>query len=385
MAVASVRDQIGDAMGLTFGVLGPLWAEDDRGRLALKGPRHRAVLARLLVARGRVVPVTQLVDDLWEQPPENAIGAIQTFIAALRRVLEPDRAPRQAARVLVSAPPGYAVRIEPEQVDAGRFENAVRRAGELLDASRAAEAVTELDGALALWQGPAYAEFAEFSWARGEIVRLDEMRLLAVESRARALLESGRAAAAVVAMESHLHDHPLREQAWMLFALGLYRGGRQADALAALRTVRGRLRAELGVDPGPELRELEAAILAQAPHLDARRDVGAAGMAAREREAGYAAGRADGAERAPARADSNGSQVVGGAATGGDGGVEDRGNTTDPAEPQVDPGPEVLGSEDSRGGAKGRGPAGCSSGVQESWRGWRARRRRWRVAECGWC
>ncbi|MFI6871792.1 BTAD domain-containing putative transcriptional regulator [Nocardia sp. NPDC050406] len=265
-----MRDRIGDAMSLSFGVLGPLWAEDDRGRLSLKGPRHRAVLARLLVARGRVVPVTRLVDDLWEDdPPENATGAIQTFVAALRRVLEPDRPPRQPARVLVTEPPGYALRIAADQTDAGRFESAVRHAGELLAADDAAEAVSELDAALELWQGPAYAEFSEFAWVRAEIGRLDALRLLAVEQRARALLALGNVSDAVAAMEAHLLEHPLREQAWQLLALALYRGGRQADALAALRKIRTLLRAELGVDPGPELRALESAILAQDPELDA--------------------------------------------------------------------------------------------------------------------
>lgn len=254
-------------MSLSFGVLGPLWAEDAHGRLALKGPRHRAVLARLLVARGRVVPVTRLIDDLWEDPPENATGTIHTFVAALRRILEPDRPPRRPARVLVTEPPGYVLRIEPDQVDAERFEQAVRHAGISLEAGRAAEAVAELDAALALWHGPAYAEFAEFAWVRAEIARLDEQRLVAVEQRARALLAVGRTSDAVVAMEALLHDHPLREQAWYLLASALYRGGRQADALEVLRTVRTRLRDELAIEPGPELRELESAILAQAPHL----------------------------------------------------------------------------------------------------------------------
>ncbi|WP_052373725.1 BTAD domain-containing putative transcriptional regulator [Nocardia otitidiscaviarum] len=257
-------------MALTFGVLGPLWAEDERGRLPLKGPRHRAVLARLLVARGRVVPVARLIDDLWDDPPEQAVGAIQTFVAALRRALEPDRPPRRPARVLVTEPPGYALRIDPAQVDAGRFELAVRAGGDLLDAGDATGAATTIDAALALWRGPAYAEFAEFPWARAEINRLDDLRLLAVEQRARAHIDSGDPTAAVAALEAHLHEHPLRERAWWLLALALYRGGRQADALTALRTVRERLRDELGVDPGPDLRDLEAAMLAQDPSLEPR-------------------------------------------------------------------------------------------------------------------
>jgi DNA-binding SARP family transcriptional activator len=105
-----------------FGVLGPLLAEDAHGPVDLKGPRHRAVLARLLIAKGRVVPVDRLADDLWEAPPEGAVGAIQTFVSTLRRALEPARAPRTPARLLVTTPPGYALRAAPDAVDAWRFE-----------------------------------------------------------------------------------------------------------------------------------------------------------------------------------------------------------------------------------------------------------------------
>ncbi|GAB4586952.1 BTAD domain-containing putative transcriptional regulator [Nocardia sp. IFM 10818] len=252
---------------LTLSVLGPLRAEDERGRVPLKGPRHRAVLARLLIAHGRVVPTTQLIDDLWERPPHNAPGALQTFIADLRRSLEPDRPPRRPARTLITAAPGYALRIDSNQVDAGRFESLLHTATTASTTGRYAEALHDLDAALALWQGPAYAEFADQHWARGEIARLDELCLLAIEQRARALLELGRPAEAVAALDSHLRDNPLREQAWQTKALALYRSGRQAEALAALRAIRDNLRTELGVDPSPHLRDLEAAVLAHAPHL----------------------------------------------------------------------------------------------------------------------
>ncbi|MFI6452635.1 BTAD domain-containing putative transcriptional regulator [Streptosporangium amethystogenes] len=255
------------ARAVSFGVLGPLEASDEHGPLPLKGPRHRAVLARLLIARGRVVPVDRLVGDLWERPPDGAVGVIQTFVSALRRALEPDRPPRQPARLLVTASPGYALRAERRSVDAWRFEAAAGEAGSLLAAGRAGEALAGLEEALALWQGPAYAEFAEEAWARGEITRLDGLRLLAVERRAEALLELGRAAEAVPDLEAHATGHSLREDAWRLLALSLYRSGRQGDALAVLRRAREVLVGELGVDPGPGLRGLEADILTQAPHL----------------------------------------------------------------------------------------------------------------------
>lgn len=252
---------------LRFGVLGSIGAERDGEPLPLKGPKHRAVLARLLVARGRMVSVDQLIDDLWEHPPHRAVGAIQTFVADLRRALEPDRAPRTPAEVLVTVTPGYVLRTEPDAVDADRFEAAVVRAAELLATEHFDRALATADAALALWQGPAYAEFAEQGWARAEVDRLDGLRLLAVEHRAAALIDLARPAEAVPTLNSLLAEHPLREHAWELLAVSLYRSGRQSDALAALRRIRHLLRTELGADPGPELQRVEADILAQAPRL----------------------------------------------------------------------------------------------------------------------
>ncbi|HEY2669011.1 MAG TPA: BTAD domain-containing putative transcriptional regulator [Rugosimonospora sp.] len=253
---------------VAFGVLGPVTAGNDRGPVPLKGPRQRAVLARLLIARSRVVPVDRLAGDLWEEPPDGAVAAIRTFVSDLRRALEPDRPPRQPARLLVTEPPGYALRAAPDSVDAWRFEAAVGESGHLLATGSAARALAGLEGALDLWRGPAYPEYAGEVWARAEIDRLDELRMLAVERRAEALLALGRAAEAVFDLRAHAGDHPLREGAWQLLATALYRSGRQGDALAALRRARETLVAELGVDPGPGLRRLEADILAQASHLD---------------------------------------------------------------------------------------------------------------------
>ncbi|MFG1794551.1 BTAD domain-containing putative transcriptional regulator [Nocardia sp. NPDC049149] len=252
---------------LSFGVLGPLRAERAGSTLALKGPRHRAVLARLLVARGHVVSVDQLIGDLWEQPPRGAVGAIQTFVADLRRALEPERQARTPAEILVTAAPGYALRTAPDAVDADRFAAAVRHTTELLAAGQPDGALSTIDAALDLWQGPAYAEFAEQGWARGEVDRLDNLQQLAVEQRAAALVELARPAEAISGLEALVAEHPLREHAWQLLAVAMYRSGRQSDALAALRRIRELLRTELGADPGPELRQVEADILAQAPHL----------------------------------------------------------------------------------------------------------------------
>ncbi|GAA1299610.1 AfsR/SARP family transcriptional regulator [Streptomyces javensis] len=254
-------------MRVGFGVLGPVvaWDADADGRaIALKGPRHRAVLARLIVARRRVVPVSGLIEDLWTEPPPGAVGAVRTFVAALRRALEPQRPPRTPARLLVTEGPGYALRADPDAVDAWRFEQDVSAAATLPPDG----ALPRLEEALSRWRGPAYAEFADEGWARGERSRLAELRLHAVERQAEARLALGRAAEAVPDLEAHLAEHPWREGAWRALALALYRTGRQGDALAVLRRARALLVEQLGVDPGPELRRLETDILGQAPHLD---------------------------------------------------------------------------------------------------------------------
>lgn len=245
------------------GVLGPVTAWDDAGEpLPLRGPRHRAVLARLVVARGRVVPVPMLVDDLWDRPPDGAVSAVRTFVAALRRALEPQRPPRTPARLLVTEGAGYALRGV--TVDAVQLEDAVDDAR----AQSPGDALTTLDHAAALWRGPAYAELVDEHWARTERSRLAELRLHAVELRAGALLDLGRAADAVPDLDAHAAQHPWREEGWRLLALALYRTGRQGDALDVLRRARGLLADQLGVDPGPALRRLEEDVLRHAPGLD---------------------------------------------------------------------------------------------------------------------
>ncbi|MEV7792096.1 BTAD domain-containing putative transcriptional regulator [Streptomyces sp. NPDC087512] len=249
---------------VTFGVLGTVVAARDGEALDLRGPRHRALLARLIAARRRVVPVARLVDDLWDVPPARAVGTVRTFVGDLRRALEPGRPPRAPARLLITDGPGYALRAAPGAVDAWRFEEAVAHADRLPPA----QAPDRLGAALEEWRGPAYAEFGDEAWARGERARLTELRLRAVERRAELLLGLGRAADAVPDLDAHLAEHPWREEAWRLLALALYRTGRQGDALAVLRRARTLLAGELGIDPGPRLRELEAAVLAQDPALD---------------------------------------------------------------------------------------------------------------------
>jgi DNA-binding SARP family transcriptional activator len=135
---------------VTFGVLGPVTAWDGTGRaIALKGPRHRAVLARLIAAHRRVVPVGVLIEDLWDDPPAGAVSAVRTFVGALRRALEPARPPRAPAGLLVTDGPGYALRAGAEAVDAWRFEQAVAATAALPPG----QVVTRLEEAMAGWRG----------------------------------------------------------------------------------------------------------------------------------------------------------------------------------------------------------------------------------------
>jgi DNA-binding SARP family transcriptional activator len=268
----SARYRRGVSEPIALGVLGPVAAWDAAGApIALRGPRHRAVLARLVVAQGRVVPVDRLVDDLWIDPPPGAVSAVRTFVAALRVALEPDRPPRAPARLLVTDGPGYALRVPLEAVDAWRFAQAVPDAA----ARPAGEALPRLEAALALWRGPAYADLPDEHWAQAERSRLTELRLHAVERRAEAQLALGQAAAAVPDLDAHVAQHPWREDGWRLLALALYRTGRQADALAVLRRARTLLVEQLGVEPGPALRDLETDILHHADRLVAPAGTGA--------------------------------------------------------------------------------------------------------------
>ena len=248
-------------------VLGPLEVTVDGAPADLGGPRQRCVLARLIAEHGRVVSADRLIEDLYaEEAPPKALAAVQSYVSHLRRALEPGRAARAPAGVLVTSPPGYAVRLGHNVVDAWSFEDEVHQVVGL-DDSAAVHA--RLSAALVSWRGAAFQEFGGLPWADLEASRLDELRLTAMEVRAAAALRLGRAAQVVAELNRLTAEHPLREEAWRLLALALYQSGRQGDALAALRRARTELAEELGVDPGPALRELEDGILMQAPRLSA--------------------------------------------------------------------------------------------------------------------
>ncbi|MDV3126618.1 AAA family ATPase [Mycobacterium sp. 21AC1] len=257
---------VGDNSTVRISVLGPIrvWVAGDP--VELGGRRQRSVLARLAIAHGQVVSVDRLIDDLWEgEPPPKALASLQAYISHLRRMLEPDRAPRTVARIIVSAAPGYCLGLPADAVDAWHFESKVAVAE---DKSDPAERAQTLEEALASWSGAPYAEVVDTLWAAPEVARLTELRLATVESHAQAMSMLGRDATVVRALERHVRDHPGRESAAGLLAAALYRTGRQTAALDVLRRTREHLVDELGLEPARPLRDLERDILRQAEHLD---------------------------------------------------------------------------------------------------------------------
>ncbi|GAA0947240.1 BTAD domain-containing putative transcriptional regulator [Actinocorallia libanotica] len=251
---------------VSIGVLGPMTATVDGARAALGGPRQRAVLAVLVAARGRAVSEERILADVWgERAP--AAGTLRSYVSVLRRVLEPGRAADEPPRLIVRESDGYRLRTDAAGIDAEDFGELAGRGEALLRGGRAAEAAPVLAEALALWRGEPYGEFGGMPFAAPERARLEGTRLAAAEHLFEARLVLGEHAALIGDLEKHTLQHPLSEHGWELLATALYRSGRQGDALAALRGARRVLAEELGIDPGPGLRRLEASILAQDDHV----------------------------------------------------------------------------------------------------------------------
>ena len=245
-------------MTYEFRILGPLEVEGDLGPVALGGQLQKGLLLLLLLEAGRVVPTDRLVDLLWgEEPPRTATTSLQNAISRLRRELGPE--------ILETRSPGYVLQADPARVDARRFEVLLR------DARRAGgeQRREMLERALALWRGPALADFAFEQFAQPEIRRLEELRLVALEERIGADLDLGRHADVVGELEALVREHPLRETSRRQLMLALYRSGRQAEALDAYADARSRFVDELGIEPGPELRQLQSEILRQGAGLAA--------------------------------------------------------------------------------------------------------------------
>jgi len=248
-----------------FRILGPIEAEEDGLKLDLGGLRERALLARFLLSANRVVSADRLADDLWSgNPPPHSMATLRVYISRLRRALG------ARAGLLVTQAPGYRLNVTGAELDAARFESLVHGAEADLAAGRAEAAAGILRAALGLWRGPALSDVADLAFAQADAGRLEEARLAALESRIDADLACGWHASLVAELDGLAGAHPLRERFTGQRILALYRCGRQAEALTAYATLRGRLAEELGIDPTPDLQRLHERILRQDPELDWR-------------------------------------------------------------------------------------------------------------------
>jgi YVTN family beta-propeller protein len=252
-AVASGPD------GLCFQLLGRLEAYRDGVEVDLGPRKQRAVLALLLLNANRVVPTERLIDDLWgDSPPSTARAALQVYIAGLRKSLANDGA------ALLTRAPGYVLQLEPGALDIERFAQLRTEAQESGDDRRRAAL---LHKALALWRDEPLAELRTEPFFAAAVAQLEEVRLATVEERIDADLALGRHAALVAELDTLVVEHPYRERLRAQLMLALYRSGRQADALETYQAGRRVLRDELGLEPGRQLRDLEAAILSQDERL----------------------------------------------------------------------------------------------------------------------
>lgn len=241
---------------MDFRLLGPLEVHAEGASLPLGGRKQRGILAALLVSANTVVTTDRLIDDLWgEQPPRTAQSYVHNCISRLRATIGHD--------VIETHLPGYLLRADPDEIDASRFERAVAAARDLEPPER----VATLTEALALWRGPALAEFAFEPFARVEIARLDELRIGAIEDRLEAELELGRDDSLLAELDALAARNPTRERLRYLQLLALYRAGRQRDALDAYQEFRHELVEQFGLEPGDRLRALERMILAHDPAL----------------------------------------------------------------------------------------------------------------------
>jgi DNA-binding SARP family transcriptional activator/tetratricopeptide (TPR) repeat protein len=248
-----------------YGLLGPVEVLVAGCPVGLGGARQRTLLAALLLRAGRVVSADALIELVWgEVPPRTAMTALHGLVSKLRRALDPgDGSPSP----LVSRPPGYVLQVAPGRLDLWECERLVEEAGRALSGGDAGRAAACFSRALSLWRGPALGGATAGTLALLEGSRLEELRLACVEGRVEAELMLGRHAELAPELESLVAEHPFRERLRGQHMLALYRLGRRAAALESYRAARATLVGELGLEPGPALRELERAILVDDPSL----------------------------------------------------------------------------------------------------------------------
>jgi predicted ATPase/DNA-binding SARP family transcriptional activator len=245
-----------------FGLLGPLTVSREGTELTLGGPKQRALLAILLLDANQAVTADRLIDALWgDHPPDTAKNTLQVYVSQLRKLLPAGALERVSA--------GYRLVVPPDALDLARFEELAQQGRAALGIGDAATAAQALGAALALWRGPALADLALEEFAQAEAARLEELRLAVLEDRIEADLALGRHGPLVAELEHLVVENPFRERLRAQLMLALYRSGRQAEALAVYQRTRRTLVDELGIEPGESLRQLEQAILAHDPSLDA--------------------------------------------------------------------------------------------------------------------
>ena len=248
-----------------FRVLGAIEVVEDGNSLPLGGPRQRSVLADLVMHAGQTIPTVQLIDDVWgEGPPPSAVHTVETYVSRLRQVLGTS----SLAVPLLTRPKGYMLDVPPVNVDIWQFRDLAARGSAAVERDDATSAVSLLGSALALWRGAALADIRESAFAPVAAERLDGERLTALEKLMEARLRLGHHRELVPELQAFVADCPYREGFHAQLMMALYRSGRQADALDAFRRARKHLVGELGIEPGPDLRVLQGAILRQAPELE---------------------------------------------------------------------------------------------------------------------
>jgi len=252
---------------MDFRLLGPLDVVDHGRSVQVGHGKRRSLLVLLLLHPNEVISAERLIDALWgERPPATAAKSLHVYVSQLRRELGRDAVSANGG-VLVTRGNGYAACVGPEDIDSQRFERMLADGLRALETGDPRRASAKLTDAIAMWRGPALADLAYEPFAQREIARLEELRLVAVEGRIDADLELGRHAELVGELEGLVREHPLRERLRAQLMLALYRCGRQAEALGVYRDARVLLVSELGLEPGPPLRELEAKILDHSPEL----------------------------------------------------------------------------------------------------------------------
>ena len=266
-------------------VLGQARATVDGAPLDLGARKPRSIVATLAMTPGRPVPADTLADVVWGgSPPRAAHGALHAYLSGLRKALEPDRAAWGAGAVIETTDHGYVLRVDARHVDAHVFADEARSCDRLLaplasqltggttagwpNRGDVLATVDRLDAALASWHGEPYADLPEHPTVAAERAALAQLRVDAPKRRGcSGLLALGEPASVLAVTEPATAQHDLRERLWALHALALARTGRQADALDAVRRVRALLADELGLDPGAEIRSVEATVLQQSDAL----------------------------------------------------------------------------------------------------------------------